>query len=112
MEIASDTEQQVSDCLHRLGIPHERSFLCAKSERTIDIAVELGGLRLALEVDGPTHFLKEPEHTLNGFTRFRNRMLAAHGWTVLSVPYFFWDFRTPEQQDEYLHKVLSEYLSN
>ena len=110
---SSNTERQVSACLHRLGVPHERSVLCPGIERTIDIVLEIDGQRLALEVDGPTHFLKEPQRTLNGSTLLRNRMLRAYGWTVLSVPFFDWNFPTdePRQREAYLRKLLAPYLA-
>ena len=50
-------------------------------------------------------------HTLDGPTRFRNRMLAAHGWTVLSVPFFEWNFLTEgePEEDGYLCCLLAPY---
>ena len=106
----SDLETQVSDCLHRLGVPHRRNVLCTKSDRTIDFVIESGSYRFALEVDGPTHFLKVPERTPDGFTRFRDRMLRAHGWRVLSVPFYEWNFIPEAQQDAYLRKLLDDAL--
>ena len=53
---------------------------------TIDIALHLnGGRRLAIEVDGPHHFLSDGK-ALNGNTVLRNRMLENRGWTVVSIP--------------------------
>ncbi|KAG1673213.1 hypothetical protein FOA52_013093 [Chlamydomonas sp. UWO 241] len=54
---------------------------------SIDIAVQLlDGSRLAVEVDGPTHFLSNAPTVPNGATRLRNRLLEARGWRVVSVP--------------------------
>ncbi|KAG1677580.1 hypothetical protein FOA52_014478 [Chlamydomonas sp. UWO 241] len=54
---------------------------------SIDIAVHLpDGSRLAVEVDGPQHFLSSPSGRLNGATLLRNRLLEARGWRVVSVP--------------------------
>jgi hypothetical protein len=53
---------------------------------SIDIAVQLlDGSRLAVEVDGPHHFLSSPPCRLNGATLLRNRLLEARvpvviGW--------------------------------
>ncbi|KAG1672119.1 hypothetical protein FOA52_001706 [Chlamydomonas sp. UWO 241] len=53
----------------------------------IDIAVQLpDGSRLAVEVDGPSHFLSNQPGTLGGATLLRNWLLEARGWRVVSVP--------------------------
>jgi hypothetical protein len=67
-QAATSFELQVSSCLTRLGVAHQRSFLCTDCEHTIDVAITAGGKRLAIEVDGPTHFLQAPQHTLDGST--------------------------------------------
>jgi len=95
-QAATSFELQVSSCLTRLGVAHQRSFLCTDCEHTIDVAITAGGKRLAIEVDGPTHFLQAPQHTLDGSTQLRNRLLSAHGWTVVSVPHYEWDFLSYE----------------
>jgi hypothetical protein len=54
---------------------------------SIDIAVQLpDGSRLAVEVDGPSHFLSNSPGRIDGATLLRNRMLEARGWRVVSVP--------------------------
>jgi predicted component of type VI protein secretion system len=54
---------------------------------SIDIAVQLpDGSRLAVEVDGPYHFLSNSPGRLDGATLLRNRLLEARGWRVVSVP--------------------------
>ncbi|KAG1675688.1 hypothetical protein FOA52_002397 [Chlamydomonas sp. UWO 241] len=58
---------------------------------SIDIAVLLpGGKLLAVEMDGPTHFLSNAPTVPNGSTRLRNRLLEARGWRVVSVPVAKW----------------------
>ena len=41
-------------------------------------------------MDGPHHFTANTRTPL-GETAGRRRLLAARGWTVISVPYFLWD---------------------
>ena len=55
---------------------------------SMDIGVELAsGEKLAIEVDGPSHFLQHSSPAqLDGATRLRNRLLQARGWRVVSVP--------------------------
>jgi hypothetical protein len=74
----------------------------------IDIAgVTADGVRLAVEVDGPTHFLW-PDRRLNGRTQHRNRVLAARGYAVVGVPYFEWDKRADYKQQPSAQQV--QYL--
>ena len=69
----------------------------------IDItATTAAGVQLAIEVDGPSHFI-QPGNTLEGATQFRNRALAARGYVVVSIPYREWDaLRGAEQKQQYL----------
>lgn len=66
----------------------------------VDIAV-LGPVKVAIEVDGPSHFvrlLQPSEQTAylkdrlieNGSTKFKRRMLQHLGWKARSVPWFEW----------------------
>ena len=95
----------VSACLMRMGVAHTNEHLCDRADRSIDIAIE-GATPVAVEVDGPTHFLQDGRP--NGSTLLRNRTLAAHGWRVAAVDYRVWDaLRTQEQQDQYLRRLLA-----
>lgn len=53
------------------------------------------GLRVAIEVDGPTHFSRNrpaagARPVCLGGTLLRNRLLEAAGWSVVQVPHFVW----------------------
>jgi len=67
--------------------------LCAPDAMfSIDItATTADGVRLAVEADGSFHFRQPPDSSLMGPTLFRNRALAARGYTVVSVPFYEWD---------------------
>ena len=102
---SSRLHDQVSACLTRLGVAHANERWCERAERSIDIAIE-GAAPVAVEVDGPHHFLQDGRH--NGSTQLRNRMLAAHGWRVVVVDYRAWDvLQTEAQQEEYLRRLLA-----
>jgi very-short-patch-repair endonuclease len=81
------------------------------ADTVIDIAaVTAGGVKLAVEVDGPSHFV-QPGNQLDGQTQHRNRMLAACGYTVVSIPYWEWNgLPSKQQQVEYLQRKLAEHL--
>uniref|UniRef100_A0A383V6H2 RAP domain-containing protein n=1 Tax=Tetradesmus obliquus TaxID=3088 RepID=A0A383V6H2_TETOB len=77
----------------------------------IDIAgVTAGGVRLAIEADGPTHFLW-PDRRLDGRSQHRNRVLAARIQVVVSVPYFEWDdLKGARQKQQYLLQLLNRAI--
>jgi hypothetical protein len=95
----------VSACLRGMGLPHANEHWCERAERSIDIAIE-GTTPVALEVDGPSHFLHDGRP--DGSTLLRDRMLAAHGWRVVVVDYRVWDGLADDaQQEEYLRRLLA-----
>jgi hypothetical protein len=55
---------------------------------SIDIAIP--SEMLAIEVDGPSHFLNSHPHSYEGTTLLRNRLLQNRGWTVASFPVTLW----------------------
>ncbi|GBF91357.1 hypothetical protein Rsub_04097 [Raphidocelis subcapitata] len=86
-------ERSVFECARRLpGLAD-----CRQEARTPDGAFSVdvaalhaaSGLRLAMEADGPTHFLR-PGREVGGHTLARNRALSARGCVVVSVPYWEW----------------------
>ena len=96
----------VSDCLKTMGIEHDNEHWCDRVERSIDIAIETGASRIALEVDGPHHFLQDGSRT--GSTLLRDRALAAHGWRVVVVHYREWRLLEAQpQREEYLRRLLA-----
>jgi hypothetical protein len=100
----SALHMEVSACLTARGIAHVNEYWCERSELAIDIAIERDTQRIALEVDGPHHFLQNGQS--DGSTRLRNRCLAAHGWLVVVVDYRKWDGRIAQQRDAYLKELL------
>ena len=105
-ERSSRLHADVSACLSSMGIAHANERWCDKAERCIDIAIEGAGAPVALEVDGPTHFLQNGRQ--NGSTLLRNRMLKAHGWCVVTVNYRVWsEQQSQEQREEYLRRLLA-----
>ena len=96
---------RVSACLKRMGVSHANEHWCKRTERQIDIAI-LGSPPVAMEVDGPSHFLADGMP--DGSTLLRNRVLAAHGWRVVVVDYSVWNQLTDEpQRREYLRRLLA-----
>jgi len=95
----SVTQQQVSETLRHMGLSVEDEARCPKSGYSIDMLVHvhdsfLGGERssrgvaLAVEFDGPSHFLASGAPT--GATLLKRRHLQLLGHTLVIVPYWEW----------------------
>ena len=89
--VSSILENKVHDFLTNSAVGKKMSFdrnvWCDKCERHIGITLCHGDRRVAIEADGPSHFIKTSSGTyeLNGRTRLRNRLLEGAGWHVVSV---------------------------
>ena len=106
IDTTSMLHASVSACLTRIGVAHTNERWCERAERSIDIAIEGVGARVAVEVDGPHHFLQDGKQ--DGSTLLRNRMLAAHGWRVAVVDYRAWiRQKTRAHHEEYLRRLLA-----
>ena len=58
----------------------------------VDVAVvTLSGTRVALEADGPLHFLASHPRVAGGATAVRDALVARDGWAPVPVPYWEWD---------------------
>ena len=85
--VPSELQGDVADSLRALGLaPREE-------ERTpqgysLDAVVTHGGREVAVEVDGPSHFVGR---TPTGATALKRRQLRAAGWALLPVPYWEWN---------------------
>ncbi|PNH09531.1 hypothetical protein TSOC_003856 [Tetrabaena socialis] len=121
----SDLQRQVVSALGRLqrqqqlpaGVP---SIASVSEEQQVeglvgrvDVVVELpGGRRVAVEVDGPWHFLANDPHTRarDGSTQLRDRHLGRYfgAGNVVSVPYWEWGQlgRDKARQERYLLRLL------
>lgn len=78
----------------------------------VDIAIKkiVDGkkVKVAIEIDGPTHFAYKSRDPL-GHTQFKRRLLNRKGWQVISVPYWDWDAIKPgdlQAKAAYLKSLL------
>ncbi|KAF8055279.1 HTATIP2 [Scenedesmus sp. PABB004] len=91
----SQLQREVFAALQRLplewAVPPAMEQLAAPDGAClVDIAATTaGGARLAVEADGPVHF-RTPDAAQTGDTLFRNRALAARGYSLVVVPWFEW----------------------
>ena len=102
----SELHRSVSACLTAAGIDHENEHWCEDSGHSIDITIESGSHRIALEVDGPFHYLQNGQP--DGPTQLRDRTLRAHGWRVAVVDYRRWDaLLSQHERITYLEGLLA-----
>ena len=67
--------------------------------------------KLAVEVDGPSHYLKDVlsgENVVNGVTRFKTRQLHSLGWTVAHILFFDWWHKSESERRQLVAAKLSE----
>jgi hypothetical protein len=83
----SKLQRQVGSTLSSLGLnPHEE--VRTEQGYSLDLLVEWQGQLVAIEVDGPSHFVgRKP----SGATLLKRRQLRHFGWTLVSIPYWEWD---------------------
>jgi len=92
----SSFQREVSAALGQLGWTHEFEHV---TEDGLSLDLAQSSSRLAIEVDGPSHYLRNPARGCwveNGATRLKSRLLRGLGWKVTRIPFFEWDSLTTE----------------
>ena len=92
------------------------SILSGLEEEVVDeqtgysLDLALRASRVAVEVDGPTHFLLRDargEYAPTGPSLLKRRQLEAAGWVVINVPFYEWQSLGLLEQRGYLERKLS-----
>ena len=101
----SKLQDNVVSSLSSMGLQPQEEVLL-KSGYRIDVVVEVDGKQIAVEVDGPSHFIgREP----NGSTILKHRQVAAlDGMTIVSIPYWDWIKlkKDSKKKEQYLRALL------
>jgi len=116
---AQQSRTQLEEEVYQCCVQQLHSLLtyCSQEARTEDGAFNVdvvathtaSGKRLAIEADGPTHFLR-PDRQVTGETLARNRALARRGHLVVSVPYWEWDDLKKSEQAAYLTRKIERLV--
>ena len=104
----SALQRSVSAALAAIRFGFEEEYVKPRTGHSLDLA--LPSSRIAIEVDGPSHFLLPDGRGVrksNGPTLLKRRLLAAAGWKVISVPFYEWNrFATANERQTYLQGLL------
>lgn len=84
----------VSEILSHMGVVHSNEVKVFEGVYHIDLVVGDGDPldpkgKIAIEVDGPTHFVPNTQQP-TPHTSLKRWLLQREGYVVLSVPYFEW----------------------
>ena len=100
----SRLQRQVVAALKALGhVPREE--VRTPQGYSLDGVVCISGREVAIEVDGPSHFVGRT-HAPTGATALKRRQLRAAGWALVPVPYWQWDALNATGQRELLLREL------
>jgi hypothetical protein len=85
---SSRLQDDVISVLSSIGMLPEEEFLTSSGYR-LDAIVKVNGMKIGIEVDGPSHFMnREP----TGSTLLKRRQVSIlDGIRIISVPYWEWD---------------------
>ncbi|CEO97857.1 hypothetical protein PBRA_005971 [Plasmodiophora brassicae] len=111
----SRMEGEVVDALSRMYQPGYvvSGYICPGTGYSIDAA--LPKERIAVEVNGPMHFLRDccsnRVTSMNGASRLKRYLLERYGWRIVDVNFEDWDKTggDREQQQELLQQLLAPF---
>jgi len=101
---ASNLQKDICAELHNLGI----CFTTEENIRGLPIDIALKDKPVLIEVHGPSHYLRGT-HTLDGRSKFKQRILEKIKYKVHTIPYWEWDnLSNSMEKQAYLQRLLQE----
>lgn len=113
----SSFHSDVARILNRLGVSTEMEYV---TEEGLVIDLAIPERKIAIEVNGPSHFvtcldlkgtlpeLFSQRRTLDGSSRLKHILLRGLGWHVYSISHFEWELlKGSQERTQYLHSLLN-----
>ena len=111
----SHSSREVSQLLHEIGFHHECEVSPDSYISSGMLAIDFACLeqKVAIEFDGPSHYLKSVESgkltsTENGATKAKRRYLEQLGWKVINIDYRdYIQAKSVSNEKQWLWKLLN-----
>ena len=107
----SQLQRSVAAAVSAVRAGFEQEAIEEQTGYSLDLA--LCASCIAIEVDGPFHFMRDPLGKLwpSGPTRLKQRLLRAAGWHLINVPFYEWNaLNGREEQRAYVERWLRDAL--
>lgn len=102
----SQMQCNVAQTVSMLGVEIDEEAIDERSGYSIDIVIRSGEMPVAIEVDGPSHFL-HAARCVTGATSLKRRHLKLLGYKMLCVPYWEWGCLTGvDDKEQYVRRLL------